>query len=232
MKIVFTTLHTDNYQSLADVTLEQNKRKYCELHGYPLVTMTDGWLYERKAIGFDKITVIRDALKKYPDADWIFFSESDAMITNFKIKLEQFTDERFHFILPADINGTNCGNFMLRNSEIGLAFLNSIECAGSIYKNHPMYENQYIQDCVTGTHWRSVIKVVPQRLFNSYDYSTMPRYAHVEHKDAIGVNGQWQSGDFMIHFADRNLDERIQLATRYLEKVIHYDVFNFWEKPL
>lgn len=221
MKIVFTTLHTDNYQSLADITLEQNKRKYCELHGYPLVTMTDGWLYERKAIGFDKITLIRDALKKYPDTDWIFFSESDAMITNFKIKLEQFTDERFHFILPADINGTNCGNFMLRNSEIGLAFLNSIECAGSIYKNHPMYENQYIQDCVTGTFWRSVIKVVPQRLFNSYDYTTMPKYAHVEHKDAIGVNGQWQSGDFMIHFPDKKLEERVNLATIYLEKVVH-----------
>lgn len=221
MKIVFTTLHTDNYQSLADVTLEQNKRKYCELHEYPLVTMTDGWLYERKAIGFDKITLIRDALKKYPDADWIFFSESDAMITNFKIKLEQFTDERFHFILPADINGTNCGNFMLRNSEIGLAFLNSIECAGSIYKDHPMYENQYIQDCVTGTFWRSVIKVVPQRLFNSYDYTTMPKYAQVEHKDAIGVNGQWQVGDFMIHFPDKKLEERVQLSKIYLEKVLH-----------
>jgi hypothetical protein len=220
MKIVFTSLHTDNYQSLADITLEQNKRKYCELHGYPLVTMTDGWLYERKAIGFDKITLIRDALKKHPDTDWIFFSESDAMITNFKIKLEQFADDRFHFILPADINGTNCGNFMLRNSEIGIAFLNSIECAGAIYKNHPMYENQYIQDCVTGTFWRSVIKVVPQRLFNSYDYTTMPKYAHVEPKDAIGVNGQWQPGDFMIHFPDKKLEERIQLAQMYLGRIL------------
>jgi hypothetical protein len=84
-----------------------------------------------------------------------------------------------------------------------------------------MYENQYIQDCVTGTFWRSVIKVVPQRLFNSYDYTTMPKYAHVEHKDAMGVNGQWQSGDFMIHFPDKKLEERVHLAKLYLEKVIH-----------
>ena len=217
--IVFTTLHTDNYESLADITLHQNKYNYCAVHGYPLVVMTDGWKYERKANGFDKISLIRRALKQYPNCEWVFFSESDAMITNFKVKLEQFADDRFHFILPADINGTNCGNFMIRNSEIGLAFLDSIECAGAIYKNHPMYENQYIQDCVTGTFWRSVIKVVPQRLFNSYDYTTMPKYPG-PHNDALGVNGQWQSGDFMIHFPDKKLDERIQLAKIYLEKVI------------
>jgi galactosyl transferase GMA12/MNN10 family len=217
--IVVTTLHTDNYQSLADLTLEKNKRVYCEQHGYPLIVMTDGWRYERRAIGFDKVTLIRRALEQYPQCDWVFFTESDAMITNFKTKLEQFADDRYHFILPADINGTNCGNFLIRNSEIGRAFLDSIECAGAIYKNHPMYENQYIQDCVTGTFWRSVIKVVPQRLFNSYDYTTMPKYPG-PHNDALGVNGQWQTGDFMIHFPDKKLEERIQLAKLYLERVI------------
>jgi hypothetical protein len=217
--IVFTTLHTDNYQPLADITCENNKRKYCEQHGYPLEVMTDGWVYERKAIGFDKITVIRRALAKYPGCDWIFFSESDAMITNFKIKLEQLVDDRFHFILPADVNGTNCGNFFIRNSPIGIAYLDSIEAAGSIYKDHPMYENQYIQDTVTGTFWRSVIKVVPQRIFNSYDYNTLPRYPK-PCKDALGVEGQWNPGDFIIHFADKKLYERIQLANQYLEKIV------------
>jgi hypothetical protein len=48
----------------------------------------------------------------------------------------------------------------------------------------------------------------------------MPKYAHVEHKDVIGVDGQWQSGDFMIHFPDKKLDERIKLAKIYLEKVV------------
>jgi hypothetical protein len=217
--IVVTTLHTDNYQPLADVTLEQNKRKYCELHGYPLIVKTNDWTYETRAIGFEKIGLVRDAFKRYPECSWVFFTESDAMITNFRIKLEQFVDDRFHFILPADINGTNCGNFLIRNSEIGKAYLDSIEAAGSIYKNHPMYENQYIQDSVTGTFWRSVVKVVPQRLFNSYDYTTMPKYVNVPHNDALGVNGQWQPNDFMIHFPDKKLDERIKLALEYIKKV-------------
>jgi hypothetical protein len=108
---------------------------------------------------------------------------------------------------------------LIRNSEIGKAYLDSIEAAGSIYKNHPMYENQYIQDSVTGTFWRSVVKVVPQRLFNSYDYTTMPKYTNVPHNDALGVNGQWQPDDFMIHFPDKKLDERIKLALEYLKKV-------------
>ena len=217
--IVFTTLHDTGYQPLADLTVEQNKRKYCERHGYPLIVKTDGWTYEKKAIGFEKVALIREALAKYPECSWVFFSESDAMITNFTIKLEQFADDRFHFILPADVNGTNCGNFMIRNSVIGRAYLDSIEAAGAIYKDHPMYENQYIQDSVTGTFWRSVIKVVPQRLFNSYDYTTLPRYGP-NPKDALGIEGQWQKGDFIIHFADKKLHERIELVKVYLEKVV------------
>lgn len=217
--IVVTTLHTDNYQSLADITLEQNKRRYCEIHGYPIIVKNSDWTYEPRAIGFEKVGLVREAFKRYPECSWVFFTECDAMITNFKIKLEQFADDRFHFILPADINGTNCGNFLIRNSEIGRAYLDSIEAAGAIYKNHPMYENQYIQDTVTGTFWRSVVKVVPQRLFNSYDYTTMPKYAHVSHNDALGIDGQWQSDDFMIHFPDKKLDERVKLASEYLKKV-------------
>jgi hypothetical protein len=219
MVVVFTTMHDSGYQSLADITVEQNKRKYCELHGYPLIVKTDGWTYEKKAIGFEKVALVREALAKYPECSWVFFSECDAMITNFKLKLEQFADDRFHFILPADVNGTNCGNFMIRNSPIGRAYLDSIEAAGAIYKDHPMFENQYIQDSVTGTFWRSVIKVVPQRLFNSYDYETLPRYPKPV-KDALGVEGQWQPGDFMIHFADKKLHERIELAKKYTKVIV------------
>jgi len=61
--------------------------------------------------------------------------------------------------------------------------------------------------------------VVPQRLFNSYDYTTMPKYPG-PHNDALGVNGQWQSGDFVIHFPDKKLDERIDLARLYLNKIL------------
>jgi len=216
--IVFTTFHTENYQPLAEITLEQNKRKYCERHGYPLMVKTNNWKYPKPAIGFDKVTLIREALDKYPDCSWVFFSECDAMITNFKTKLEQFMDDRFHFILPADANGTNCGNFMIRNSDIGRAYLDSIEAAYAVYKTHYLWENQYIQDSVTGTHWKTVIKVVPQRLFNSYDYTTMPKYPK-DCKDVLGIVGQWQPGDFMIHFADKTLEQRLEISKIYSEKV-------------
>jgi hypothetical protein len=214
--IVFTTMHDDAYQPLADLTLEQNKRKYCEKYGYPLIAKTDGWVLEKQAIGFEKVNLVRDALQKYPECDWVFFSECDAMITNFDIKLEQLADDKFHFILPSDINGINCGNFMIRNSPIGRAYLDSIESAYLIYKDTPIWENSYIQHTVTGTLWQRVIKVVPQRLFNSYDYDTLPRYPK-PCKDALGYDGQWQPGDFIIHFANQSLEQRIQLAKQYIK---------------
>jgi len=213
--IVFTSMHDSSYQPLADLTIEQNKRKYCERHGYPMVVKTDGWVLEKQAIGFEKVNLIRDAIAKYPSCEWVFFSECDAMITNFNFKLEQLIDDKFHFILPTDVNGINCGNFMIRNSPIGLAYLDSIESAYLIYKDTPIWENSYIQHTVTGTLWQKVIKLVPQKVFNSYDYTTLPRYP-TPVKDALGFEGQWQRGDFLIHFANQSLEQRIELVKKYM----------------
>ena len=40
--IVFTTLHDQNYEPLAEWTLHKNKKLYCEKHGYILHYDTDG----------------------------------------------------------------------------------------------------------------------------------------------------------------------------------------------
>ena len=36
MKLAIATIYTDNIKELAQITVENNKRKYCEKHGYDL----------------------------------------------------------------------------------------------------------------------------------------------------------------------------------------------------
>ena len=113
------------------------------------------------------------------------------MITNMDTKIEDIIKEHAgpntHVMIPADCNGINCGNMLVRNSPIGKAFLNTVISGMPLYRNWYMVENQLIQDLAIGSHlredginpggtfWAEVIKVLPQRVMNSYD---IPNYRY------------------------------------------------------
>ena len=185
-------------------------------------------------MGWGKVYVMKEAMDKYPEARWIFNTDCDAMITNMTVKLEEIINKNAdidtHIIIPSDINGINCGNMFVRNSPIGRAFLDTIIAGMPLYRNWYMFENQLIQDLfvgshleedgvhTTGTFWGRVGKVVPQRIFNSYDYKNHPKLKNRPHfKDITGNDGQWKKGDFMIQWPSTDLAFRIKCAKIYNE---------------
>ena len=181
-------------------------------------------------IGWAKVYAIKDAFEKYPDCEWIFNTDCDVMITNMTIKLEDIVNEctkdtNVHVIIPADCNGINCGNMFIKNSPIGKAFLDTIIAGMPLYRNWYMFENQLIQDLCVGTHlteqgvkaggtlWGRVIKILPQRVFNSYDYKKIPLLKdRPQYNDILGHDGQWKEGDFIIQWPSTDLDYRIKEA--------------------
>ena len=88
-----------------------------------------------------------------------------------------------------------------------------------------MAENQWIQEMATATYWKKWIKIVPQRMFNAYDYTLYQFPKFTGTKDMLGVDGQWLTGDFLIHIVGgmaidkKSLQDRIDIAKMYLEKV-------------
>ena len=181
-------------------------------------------------MGWAKVYAIKDAFEKYPDCEWIFNTDCDVMITNMTIKLEDIVNEctkdtNVHVIIPADCNGINCGNMFIKNSPIGKAFLDTIIAGMPLYRNWYMFENQLIQDLCVGTHlteqgvkaggtlWGRVIKILPQRVFNSYDYKKIPLLKdRPQYNDILGHDGQWKEGDFIIQWPSTDLDYRIKEA--------------------
>ena len=88
-----------------------------------------------------------------------------------------------------------------------------------------MVENQLIQDLAIGSHlredgmkpggtlWAEVIKVLPQRVINSYDYTKLPLLKNRPNfNDILGTDGQWQKGDFLIQWPATDLEYRINAA--------------------
>lgn len=181
-------------------------------------------------IGWAKVYAMKDAFEKYPDCEWIFNTDCDVMITNMTIKLEDIVNEctkdaNVHVIIPADCNGINCGNMFIKNSPIGKAFLDTIIAGLPLYREWYLFENQLIQDLCVGTHlteqgvkaggtlWGRVIKILPQRVFNSYDYKKIPLLKdRPQYKDILGHDGQWKEGDFIIQWPSTDLDYRIKEA--------------------
>jgi hypothetical protein len=168
-------------------------------------------------------------MQQHPEVEWIFNTDTDVMITNMDIKLEDIIKEHapsnIHILIPADCNGINCGNMLIRNNAIGKAFINTIIAGMPVYRHWYLYENQLIQDMFVGSHlresgitpggsiWASVGKVLPQRVMNSYDYSSLPLLKNrSEYKDILGTDGQWKEGDFLIQWPSTDLDYRIKVA--------------------
>lgn len=250
--IVVVTAHDEKYEPLAEWTLDKNKLQYCLKHGYKLHCSRDcGASASGKPImaklppipdthtpcGWGKIFVMKEALHKYPDAEWIFNTDCDVMITNMNVKIEdivkKYATDDTHILIPADCNGINCGNMIVRNSSIGKAFLDTIIAGMPLYRHWYMYENQLIQDLFIGTHleetgvtpggtfWARVGKVIPQRVFNSYDYTNLPRLKNRKnYNDILGTDGQWQEGDFLIQWPSTDLEYRIKVAKEMFSKVI------------
>jgi hypothetical protein len=215
-KIVFTSLHTSNYNELAEITLVKNKYVYCNKHNYPLLVKIDGW--NNIPIGYEKVYLIQHAFDMYPNCEWVFLGECDTVITNMNIKLEDIVkDEQKHFIVTTDVNGINAGNFFIRNTTEGREFLQAMRNSIGKYE----HEQAFIIDSYFGLgNFKNIISLYPQKTFNSYDYY-LYGYTYPLGLDILGNNGRWEYGDFMIHFPATTLQHRLILANYYLLLVIN-----------
>jgi hypothetical protein len=252
--IVVTSLHNEAFEPLAEWTLYKNKKRYCEKHGYTLHYATDGGDEvsglkmmaklppipdTHHPMGWGKIYLMKDAMDKYPNVEWVLNADCDVMITNMEIKLEdvvaEHTHSNTHILVSSDCSGINCGIMMVRNTPIGRAFLDTIIVGEPLYRHWYLFENQLIQDMLVGHYfwdehmkaggscWSDVANVLRQRVMNSYDYKNLPLLKdRPNHNDIWGESGQWQEGDFMIQWPGTDLEYRINAAKEMFAK-LKYD---------
>ena len=249
MKFVVVSVHDELYEPLAEYTLYKNKKIYCDKHKYILFFKSDGGSQscggkqviaslppikdDAIPMGWGKMFVLREAMNKYKKVDWFFNTDCDAMITNMNVKLEEIVSkfDNAHVIIPADCNGINCGNMFIKNTEIGRAFVDTVIAGMPLYRNFYMFENQLIQDLCVGTFlteggtrpggtlWGNVIRVAPQKLFNSYDYKKLPKLQNRPSKDLLNTDGQWEPNDFIIQWPSTSLEYRIEEAKNMFLKM-------------
>jgi len=218
MTLALITMHDDRYRDLAAITLDQNKRPYCDLWGYELHVKTQDFTQGR-GMYFDKYRYMLEIMTSNADIDWVWWLDCDAMITNWATPMTAWTSTDKHLVITADRYNINNGSFFLRNSIQGQEYLGHMLMLEPDYLNSQWPEQQPMIDTID--QYADIMEIWPQRNFNSYDYD----YYHQDHGnthdwDIFGHNGNWQPGDFVCHWPGIRPAERIGLATLMLEKVI------------
>lgn len=110
-------------------------------------------------------------------------------------------------------------SFIMRCSPESTAYLDDILDKWPLYKHHPWVENQAMID-LRDKH-ASMTFIVPQWMMNSYDYhrfySVHPAYK--TGLDCYGNRGQWQPGDFLIHWAGATMEQRLEYLAFYKTQI-------------
>ena len=228
------SLHAPNFQPLADLTWDQNKLLYAQRHGYSAFCKSDN-LRPNSIIGYQKIHYVKEILEQNKDIDWVWCTGTDSMITNFATKIEDRIDNNYHFIVSTDVNGINADSFLVRNTPEGHGFINHLIELEEECSKHWDGEQRAIAVAlglpVTGdTSWKihpepalneryqNIAKIMPQRFMNSFHYRL---YHYTDLRDKLGVHGDWEQGDWLIHWPATPLDFRIQLFNHFKQFILY-----------
>ena len=215
MRGAMVTIHDDNYRDLADLTWTRNRVRYAARMGYDAIAKTSD--FEGTNIGFWKIKFLLEVMSG-GQHDVLHWSGTDTMVTNFTIPLSEFLYDGYHVTIATDFNGIQADSFIIRNTPEGRSWLQMIMDKMPEYLSHPYFEQGVMME--TYQQWSNVVKIVPQRFINSYYYDLYSMKGASNSLDKLGVSGQWQKGDWLLHCPDHKMDVRMNLFRQVLPLVV------------
>lgn len=198
-KIAISTIYTSDWQEIIDI-VSPNLEIYCNRHGYDMFLTK----YERGLKDFDKIRWLLDAMKW--DYDFIWQLDADAVITNHKIRIEEFIDSKHDLFICKDINSVNCGSFIIRNTEWSewlLAWMLDLE---GVAGNHCEQDalNEYLQSFPNQVERR--VKFLEHPAINSYQCNLYKEYDNV-----VAPKENWVENDFVLHLPGIGMEQRVKI---------------------
>jgi mannan polymerase II complex MNN10 subunit len=169
---------------------EINKRLYCDRHGYDFHVFKKT-LDSSRPPTWSKFLAVSKLLSSY---DWVFCTDADSLVMNPTIRMDSFLDEKYDMVVGSDHNGINTGHLFIKRSDWSFDFLD--RCQEQTQFIGVQSEMCDEQGAFRHLYEADKIKTLPQRQINSY------RSGHGV------VEGEFQFGDFIIHFAERHIDRK------------------------
>ncbi len=216
-KILIFTYHTTmthegkTFEEVGNLTLS-SKQDYCNRHGYDFVCKTDNFTSFKKnrVIGWERIDMFLEYLDSY---EWVWMLGADTMIMNQTIKLEDIIDDNYDMILARNFNNKdiieiNSDSWLVKSSEWSRNFLNKINKKEHLYNTWGFEQSAAIEELNNNTETLKHIKLVHNRVFNSYWH-----HWHIE-------TNNFKFGDFVLHDAGTSNQHRFDLFNEMKNKIV------------
>jgi hypothetical protein len=225
--ICFLVSYDENYKNISKITVDNNIRKYCKLHGYTLWIDRQEIKYGDRDSQWQKIKVVLNILET-EKFKWIFFMDSDCLIMDTTKKLEGFLNDEFSFIIPShsmepndhpvkNSQGTNMvitSHFFVKNDEIGKQILLDIWNAPDWPKKLPIntfdHEGRQCRMTIEKPKFKPFVNVIQEKLLNRFWYMNSP---FMTIKNPNINDNVWQPGDFSVHVTGYPLKIREELLS-------------------
>eukprot|EP01089_Gocevia_fonbrunei_P022412 TRINITY_DN905_c0_g6_i1.p1 TRINITY_DN905_c0_g6~~TRINITY_DN905_c0_g6_i1.p1 ORF type:complete len:439 (+),score=105.36 TRINITY_DN905_c0_g6_i1:132-1448(+) len=184
---------------IADLT----KEKYADLQGYDYYS--DPSLFKPDMTWNEKSAIRLNLYRKYlPNYEWVFWTDSDVLIVNPTIQLENIVDDDHDAVMSKDWGGrqVNPGSMLLRNSEGGWALLDAWqEFLADDESGHDDLR-AFSLLCEKRPELEQRVKWVPQRTINAYPHMGMRDKSYDFILNPDHGHDLWSPGDFVVHIVD------------------------------
>ena len=177
--------------------------EYCRKHRYGFRLYTSGFAMDRHP-SWSKLLFVQDAIMDYP---WVFWIDTDAIVTNPNIRLRRFIDDKYMLVVGKQNwfdppwNSVNFGVFLMKNDPDVKTFCSRV-WEDISRPGREGWEQDGVRMCIENEPFKSKVKTVCRREFNSV-------VAHYSLGITAGFNSEteaWHKGDFVAHYGWRRTD--------------------------
>jgi hypothetical protein len=224
--------YNETYAPMAEITVQNNIKKYCEIHGYHLwIDRLEDNIREDKPmtwqIAYRKIQAAKEILQSN-NFKWIVYLDTDSLIMNPSIKLESFIDDNYSLMVlnhkvPASdnpitsikgLNNVIVSHFFVKNNKDGLDILDAwLENEGwpeDLSITEWDLEGRQMRILINNPKYTSKIKAIDESIFSRFWYSNNPFM--VFNLKGFADNF-FRPGDFIAHVVGYKVEERIKILS-------------------
>ena len=218
VEFLIFTFYSHSHVEMHNLTIN-NKVEYARQHGYGVLASNVQQDMLSTVGGFAVCDHLNAIFVQFRSVSWLVVIGADHVIMNPAVSFKDIViGESAGIIVSAEASVINLGMYFLRNSKMGLSFLNTMCAAEEMYKEHAWFDNQFaIEAWKSNGMMRKCMSMLPQRAFNSY-----PAGAYGAHYDVDAVlhcSTTYQAGDFVIHFPGLARDVKMRYIRDALRKV-------------
>ncbi|KAL3526900.1 hypothetical protein ACH5RR_011556 [Cinchona calisaya] len=216
----------------------KNKADYCRIHGYDIFYGNS--CFDPKLCNvWAKVALIRASMVAHPEAEWIWWMDAEAVITDmdFKIPLERY--KQHNLVIPGWPNliyekkswvAVNTGSFLIRNCQWSLDFLD-------VWTNMSPRSPDY-------KFWSETLKsTLSDKAFPGADDQSSLVYLLLREKkkwgDMIYLENEYYSRGYWVEIVGRfneiikkyfDIEQKVPALRRRRAEVVSESLRGVWEK--